>query len=129
MCLSGSTWWRTSDSSFSRLVEGSCMNASSGVFILVRRLIGYTPVLTIVDVLGKADVLGRADVRFLQVPILSCIRSSWSKGMHIILHLWVFQLYCVRGSPISTVPPRSGTMPAGLVLEPGLSWPVKLKWS
>ncbi|RRT83929.1 hypothetical protein B296_00011431 [Ensete ventricosum] len=62
-------------SSFGRL--GMVTNTSLSAYKPLHEcLIDHTPTHTIVDVLGKADVLGRADVRFLRVPILSCVRFA-----------------------------------------------------
>ncbi|RWV83040.1 hypothetical protein GW17_00055403 [Ensete ventricosum] len=46
-----------------------------------KRLIGRTPALTVVNVLGKVDV------RSLRTPISSYVKSAWSEGVHTILHL------------------------------------------
>ncbi|RWV93409.1 hypothetical protein GW17_00044134 [Ensete ventricosum] len=75
---------------------------------------------------GEAG-LTQTDARPYRVPTSSYVRSAWSDGVRNIPHFWAFQLDCNCGNPVSSVPPQSSTVPAGLVSDLlSLSWLAEL---
>ncbi|RRT60558.1 hypothetical protein B296_00010516 [Ensete ventricosum] len=75
----------------------------------------------------RGTTVCKTDVRPYRVPTSSYVRSAWSDGVRNIPHLWAFQLDCSCGNPVSSVPPQSSTVPAGLVSDLlSLSWLAEL---